>query len=124
MERKEKQTMHYILMIYGDESRWNAMSAAEKQQAYEGHTAYGEALGKAGVMRGGYELKPVATATTIRFDNGKPTTLDGPFAETKEQLGGYYVIEVDDLEQALEWAAKMPGMTSGAVEVRPLGMGG
>lgn len=116
--------MKYILMIYGDESRWETMSSEEKQVVYEGHNAYGEALGQAGVMRGGYELKPIATATTLRFENGKPTTTDGPFAETKEQLGGYYVIEVDNLEQALEWAAKMPGMSSGAVEVRPLGMGG
>jgi len=116
--------MKYILMIYGDESRWDAMSQEDKQKVYEGHDAYGKALTEAGVMRGGYELKPISTATTLRFDNGKATTLDGPFAETKEQLGGYYVIEVDNLEQALEWASKMPGMSSGAVEVRPLGMGG
>ena len=116
--------MKYILLIYGDEQQWASMSDAEKQVVYEGHNAYGEAMEKAGVMRGGYELKPVSTATTLRFDNGKPTTLDGPFAETKEQLGGYYVIEVDNLEQALDWAAKMPGMSSGSVEVRPLGMGG
>jgi len=116
--------MKYILLIYGDEQRWNEATDAEKQQMYEGHNAYGEALAQAGVMRGGYELKPISTATTLRFDGGKATTLDGPFAETKEQLGGYYVIETDNLEQALEWAAKMPGMSSGAVEVRPLGMGG
>ena len=116
--------MKYILLIYGDEQQWASMSDAEKQKIYEEHGAYGEAMEKAGVMRGGYELKPVSTATTLRFDNGKPTTLDGPFAETKEQLGGYYVIEVDNLEQALDWAAKMPGMSSGSVEVRPLGMGG
>ena len=116
--------MKYILMIYGDEQRWDSMSDAEKQRVYEGHDAYGKAMTEAGVMRGGYELKPISTATTLRFDNGKPTTLDGPFAETKEQLGGYYVIEVDNLEQALDWASKMPGMHDGAVEVRPLGMGG
>jgi hypothetical protein len=73
-------------------------------------------------MRGGAELKPVSTATSLRFTQGKAKMVDGPFAETKEQLGGYYVIEVDNLEQALDWAAKMPGMTSGTVEVRPLGM--
>ena len=116
--------MKYILLIFGDEARWETMSSEEKQLVFEGHDAYGKALTDAGVMRGGYELKPAATATTLRFDNGKPTTLDGPFAETKEQLGGYYVIEVDNLEQALDWAAKMPGMSHGAVEVRPLGMGG
>lgn len=116
--------MKYILLIYGDEAQWETMSDADKQRIYEGHGTYGAALEQAGVMRGGYELKPVTTATTLRFTNGKPTTFDGPFAETKEQLGGYYLIEVDNLEQALEWAAKMPGMDSGAVEVRPVGMGG
>ena len=118
--------MKYILLIYSDEKRWNALTPEEMQRVYEGHDAYGKAMEAAGVMRGGYELKPVSTATTLRFDGGKATMLDGPFAETKEQLGGYYVIEVDNLEQALEWAAKMPGMDLGnaCVEVRPLGMGG
>lgn len=116
--------MKYILLIYGNEAEWEAMSSEDKQRTYEEHGAYSDALEKAGVMRGGYELKPISTATTLRFTDGKPTMLDGPFAETKEQLGGYYVIEVDNLEQALDWAAKMPGMDSGSVEVRPLGMGG
>ncbi|HEV7767006.1 MAG TPA: YciI family protein [Thermoanaerobaculia bacterium] len=115
--------MKYILLIYGDESRWETMPAEDKQRAYEAHGAYAEALQSAGAMRGGYELKPISTATTLRFTDGRPATLDGPFAETKEQLGGYYVIEVENLEQALDWAAKMPGMDSGSVEVRPLGMG-
>jgi hypothetical protein len=113
--------MKYILLIYGDERTWEAMSPAEMEKTYEAHRAYGAAMEAAGVIRGGAELKPTSTATTIRFDGGKPRTLDGPFAETKEQLGGYYLIEVDDLEQAIEWAEKMPGMTSGSVEVRPLG---
>jgi hypothetical protein len=114
--------MKYILLIYGDEKVWESTPPEEMQKVYAEHGAYAEAMEKAGVIRGGAELKPVSTATTIRFDSGKPVTLDGPFAETKEQLGGYYVIEVDNLEQALDWAAKMPGMSSGAVEVRPLGM--
>ncbi len=113
--------MQYILLIYGDEREWNSMSQDEMERVYAAHGAYSEAMAKAGVMRGGAELKPVATATSLRFTNGRPTTVDGPFAETKEQLGGYYVIEVDNLEQALEWASKMPAMTSGTVEVRPLG---
>ena len=118
--------MQYILLIYSDERTWESLSPAEMQRVYEGHNAYGEAMAQAGVMRGGFELKPISTATTLRFDGGQVKTLDGPFAETKEQLGGYYVIEVENLEQALEWAAKMPGMdlAGGAVEVRPLGMGG
>jgi hypothetical protein len=99
------------------------MSEADMQKLYADHRAYGEAMTKAGVIRGGSELKPSSTATTLRFKSGKPTTLDGPFAESKEQLGGYYIIDAANLETALEWAAKMPGMTSGAVEVRPLAPG-
>ncbi|MGZ5433669.1 MAG: YciI family protein [Thermoanaerobaculia bacterium] len=114
--------MKYILLIYGDERVWESMSPAEMEKAYEAHGAYGEAMEKAGVMRGGAELKPTTTATSLRFTGGKPKTFDGPFAETKEQLGGFYLIEVDNLEQAIEWAEKMPGMDSGTVEIRPLGM--
>ena len=115
--------MKYILLIYGDEREWTSMSQAEMAKVYEAHGAYSDAMVKAGVMRGGYELQPVATATSLRFTNGKPKTSDGPFAETKEQLGGYYIIEVDTLDQAIEWAEKMPAMDSGTVEIRPLGQG-
>ena len=113
--------MKYILLIYENEKLWEQASRDEMERVYAEHGAYGEAMAQAGVMRGGAELKPTSTATTIRFDGGKPKTLDGPFAETKEQLGGYYVIEVDSLEQAIEWAEKMPAMRNGAVEIRPLG---
>lgn len=116
--------MKYILLIYGDERVWQSMSEEEMKRVYEAHSAYGEAMAKAGVMRGGAELKPVSTATSVRFSGGRPKVVDGPFAETKEQLGGYYVIEVDNLEQAIEWAEKTPGMTDGTVEVRPLGAEG
>ena len=120
-ERAEGESaVKYILLIYGDEKRWQSMSQEDMQKIYAGHRAYGEAMTKAGVMRGGSELKPVATATSVRFTNGKPATLDGPFAETKEQLAGYYIIETENIEAALDWAAKMPGMSDGAVEVRPL----
>jgi hypothetical protein len=113
--------MKYMLLIYSDERK---LTQTEMEQIYAGHRAYGEALTKAGVMRGGAELQP-AKATTVRFTKGKPgAKMDGPFAETKEQLGGYYMIETDTLESAVEWAAKMPGIADGAVEVRPLGMGG
>jgi hypothetical protein len=78
-------------------------------------------MAKAGVIRGGAELKPTTTATSIRFKNSKPSTTDGPFAETKEQLAGYYIIEVENLEQAIDWASQMPGMTNGTVEIRPMG---
>lgn len=112
--------MKYILLIYGDERTWASMSQQEMAAVYEGHRAYGEAMRAAGVMEGGSELKPVATATSIRFANGRTKTVDGPFAETKEQLAGYYIINVDNLEQAIGWAEKMPGMTAGTVEIRPM----
>lgn len=115
--------MQYILLIYGDERVWEAMSPAEMEALYAEHRAYGQALDKAGAMRGGSELKPVATATSVKFSAGRPRTMDGPFAETKEQLAGYYVIDVPNLEDAITWAEKMPGMTDGTVEVRPLAMG-
>jgi len=114
--------MKYILLIYGSERVWGNMSKEEMEKIYAGHRSYGEAMRKAGVIRDGSELKPVTTATTVRFTTGKPRTIDGPFAETKEQLAGYYIIEVDNLEDAISWAEKMPGMTDGAVEVRPLAM--
>jgi hypothetical protein len=114
--------MKYILLIYGNEKEWESLSREEMERVYGEHGAYAEAMEKAGVMRGGAELKPVSTATSIRFENGMKKTIDGPFAETKEQLGGYYIIEVSNLDEAISWAEKMPGMTSGAVEIRPLGM--
>src|SRR5262245_10885185 len=113
--------MKYMLLIYGDEKAYWALSEADREKVHDGHRAYGEALTAAGVVRGGSQLSPISSSTTGRFNNGKTKTVDGPFAETKEQLGGYYLIETENLEQALEWAAKMPGMwAGGAVEVRPL----
>ena len=112
--------MKYILLIYADEQVWASLTQQQMEKVYADHRAYGEALTQAGAMLGGSELKPVSTATSVRFTNGRPKTVDGPFAETKEQLAGYYLIEVADLEQALAWAEKMPGMTTGTVEVRPL----
>lgn len=113
--------MKYILLIYGNEQVWAGMSREELENVLAEHMKYSEEMAKAGVLQGGAELQPVATASTVRFENGRRRTLDGPFAETKEQLGGYYLIEVENLDQAIAWAEKMPGMTEGAVEIRPLG---
>lgn len=113
--------MKYILLIYGDEREWTSMSREEMEKVYAAHGAYAEEMAAAGVMQGGAELQPVSTATSVRFEGGRPRTTDGPFAETREQLGGYYVIDVEDLDQAIHWAQKMPGMTEGTVEIRPLG---
>jgi hypothetical protein len=87
---------------------------------YQEYGAYTQDLIKAGVMKGGSELKPVATATTVRIRGGKVLTTDGPFAETKEQLGGYYLIDVPNLDEAVKWGSKCPGAKTGSVEVRPL----
>lgn len=116
--------MKYALLIYGDESAWANMDEAVMRACYAEHEAYGRALSEAGVMLGGEELAPSHTASSLRFANGKVSLHDGPFAEAREQLGGFYLIEVDTLDEALEWARKMPGMSEGTVEVRPLGMAG
>jgi hypothetical protein len=116
----ENRKMKYILLIYGDERRWASLSKSDMEKLYADHRAYGAEMQKADVIRGGSELKPVSTATSIRFAGGKTRTVDGPFAETKEQLAGFYLIEVANLEEAITWAEKMPGMTEGTVEVRPL----
>ena len=112
--------MKYILLIYGDERVWASMSQEQMAKIYADHRKYGEDMTKAGAMQGGSELKPVSMATSVRFANGRPKTLDGPFAETKEQRAGFYLIDVGDLDEAIAWAEKMPGMTDGTVEVRPL----
>jgi hypothetical protein len=112
--------MKYVLLIYGDERVWEAMSPSEMEKIYADHRAYSEAMGKAGVIVGGSELKPTATATSVKFGGAKTRTVDGPFAETKEQLAGFYLIDVPSLDEALAWAEKMPGMVEGTVEVRPL----
>ena len=114
--------MKYLLLMYGAERAWDTMSKEQLDQIYAAHRAYGDEMQKAGVIRGGAELKPTSTATTVRFTGGRRSTMDGPFAETKEQLGGYYLIEVENVDEAIKWAEKMPGMTEGAVEIRPLGV--
>jgi len=112
--------MKYMLLIYGSERVWGNMSKEEMEVIYAGHRAYGEAMRKAGVIRDGSELKPVTMATSIRFTNGTPKTVDGPFAETKEQLAGFYLIEARDLNDAIQVASKIPPAREGSIEVRPV----
>ena len=112
--------MKYVLLIYGNESAMRAASQAETGQMLAAYGAYSEAMVKAGVMAGGDRLQPVATATTVRVAKGKTEVLNGPYAETKEQLGGYYLIDAPDLDAALSWAARCPGASHGTVEVRPV----
>jgi hypothetical protein len=112
--------MQYLLMLYADESGWSNMSKSEQEQGYAAYMAYGEALRAAGAMKGSNRLQPIATATTVRNVNGKPQVLDGPYVDSKEQLGGYYLIDAPDLDAALAWAARCPGASHGVVEVRPV----
>lgn len=113
--------MQYLLMLYADESGWNKMSKAEQQQGYAAYMAYTEALKKAGAWVGSNRLQPVTTATTVRNgSNGKAQVQDGPYVETKEQLGGYYLIDVADMDAALSWASRCPGASHGTIEVRPV----
>jgi hypothetical protein len=116
--------VQYLLLIYGDEQAqaegWERQSEDERAAEMRGWYAYTEDLQKAGVHVAGEALQPTGVAKTIRVDQGERLVTDGPFAETKEQLGGYYVIDVDSEEQALDWAAKMPSLPHGSVEVRPI----
>jgi len=109
-----------MLLIYGNEAGMLSASQEAVGQMMAAYGAYTEAMKKAGVMVGADRLQPTASATTVRVANGKTTVLDGPYAETKEQLGGYYIVDVPDLDAALSWAARCPGASHGAVEVRPI----
>ena len=110
--------MRYICLIYTDESM--EATEAEQQAVMGAYWAFTEAVNKAGVNKGGDALMPTSMATTVRVRDGKTVTTDGPFAETKEQLGGYYMLECANLDEAIEWAAKIPGAAFGSIEVRPV----
>ena len=112
--------MQYILMAYVNEAGWAEATPAQQEQGLAAYTAYTEALVKAKVLVGSNRLGSSATATTVRVNNGKSQVLDGPYADSKEQLGGYFIIEVPDLDAALAWAARCPAAEHGVVEVRPL----
>ena len=112
--------MKYLLMIYADESAWPKQTAEEQQRVMGAYYAFTEAVQKAGPYKGGEALHPTTTATTVRVKDGKTITTDGPFAETKEQIGGYYLLECKNLDEAIQWAAKIPGAAYGSVEIRPV----
>ena len=114
--------MQYMILIYDDEKAWATLSEAEAGKIFGAYMEYSKELAKAGVLRGGASLQPTHTATTLRMKGGKVATTDGPFAETKEQLGGYYLIDVPNLDEALRWAGKCPGIHGGSIEVRALGV--
>jgi hypothetical protein len=112
--------MQYLLMIYANEAGLQSRSKETIDRTMAAYTAYTEAMKKAGVYVGANRLRPTASATTVRNSNGKTSVSDGPFAETKEQLGGYYLIDTPDADAALSWAARCPGAAFGAIEVRPV----
>ena len=115
--------MKYLALIYSDETAWEAFSEEERAAGYAQYTAFSEEAGKAGVIVGGDELAAVRTATTVRVRDGQTQVTDGPYAETKEALGGYFLLECASMDEALDWAAKIPGAHHGAVEVRPVHAG-
>lgn len=112
--------MRYMLLIYGDEKLNPASDSADAQDMMPAYAAFTDDVQKAGVLRGGDALQPIATATSVRVRDGKRLTTDGPFAETKEQLGGFYILDCKDSDEAAAWAARIPGAKNGTVEVRPI----
>jgi hypothetical protein len=109
-----------MLLIYGDENSWQGVSDEERDQIMQAYGAFTQELRDSGSMVAGDALQSTESATTVRVQGGETLTTDGPFAETKEQLGGYYLIEADSLDEAIEWASKIPAASHGSVEVRPV----
>ena len=109
--------MRYMLLIYGDEKVW---SEAEREQCYEESTQLTHRLRDKGQYVSAAPLQPIATATSVRVRDGRPLVVDGPFAETREQLGGYFMIDAKNLDEAIEIAARIPGAGKGTIEIRPV----
>lgn len=112
--------MKYLCLIYDNEQNWDRLPKAEVDAVMAGYHKFSEDLVTSGKMISGEALEPVHTATTVRVRDGKTITTDGPFAETKEQLGGYYLVEAVDLNDAIQIAARIPSAAMGCVEVRPI----
>jgi hypothetical protein len=117
---KRSNAMQYLLMIYRNEAELGKLGAAERQQMMADYGAFTQSIVQSGHFKAGDGLQPTTTATTVRVRDGKMLTTDGPFAETREQLGGYYLVEAKDLDAALGIAARIPGAKTGSVEVRPI----
>jgi len=112
--------MQYLLLIYGAENAWTAMSEAERNTMFADYQSFTDDIKKSGHYLGGNPLQPTHTATTVRVRDGKSSTTDGPFAETREQLGGYYLVDARNLDEATGIAARIPGARAGSIEVRPV----
>jgi hypothetical protein len=117
---KRSNKMQYLLLIYRNEAELGKMNAAERKQMTADYGAFTQSIVQSGHFKAGDGLQPTTTATTVRVRDGKTLTTDGPFAETREQLGGYYLVEAKDLDAALGIAARIPGAKTGSVEVRPI----
>jgi hypothetical protein len=112
--------MQYLLMIHSDEKAMSQVSQEQGAAVLGAYNAYTGAMKEAGVYIGGQRLHPSPTGTVVRVKDGKTSVLNGPYAEVKEQLGGYYLIDAPDLDGAIAWAARCPGAATGAIEVRPI----
>ena len=112
--------MRYAMLICTDESAMAAASPEEAQASMQEYFAFGEEMTSRGVLQGGERLRPTSDATTVQVRDGEVITADGPFAETKEQMGGFYLVDCKDLDEAVEIAARIPGARVGTIEVRPI----
>ncbi len=112
--------MRYLLLIYGDESRWADATPEDMAATMAAHEAFSQATGAEGILRGGEALEPTGTAASVRVRDGETMVSDGPYAETHEQLGGFYIVECETREQALDAARRIPEAVHGVVEVRPI----
>jgi hypothetical protein len=112
--------MKYMLLIMGEEALMNAAVQVDDKGMSADYAAYNEALAKAGAIRSGERLKPTSATTSVRVRDGKAVILAGPYAETQEQLGGFYIIDVPTLDEAIDWAGKCPAAKHGTIEVRPI----
>ena len=112
--------MKYLCLIYDDESKFATISKSDMDAMYKEYGAFTESVKASGNYVAGHQLQPTRSASTVRVRNGQVSTTDGPFAETKEQLGGFYLIEATDLNAAIQIAAKIPSARYGSIEVRPL----
>jgi hypothetical protein len=112
--------MQYLLLIYSNEKQWGTMPKAESDKMMGEYRTFTQSIAQSGHYKGGNPLQPTNTATTVRVRDGKRETTDGPFAETREQLGGYYLVDAKDLDEAIGIAERIPGARSGSIEVRPV----
>ena len=112
--------MEYLALIYGDQQTWENASDAERAAGYEKYVEFANAARAAGVLVGGEELASTRSATTVRVRDGEQVVTDGPYAEAKEALGGYFLLDCPSFDDALEWAARIPAVETGAIEVRPV----